>query len=84
MIAKDFIIDFRNKRIICNPTGSETKYTVNEFYSFLQDTFDEPQNMTFEIPIEAESKSKYFLINGWKIDLQVRKHLKQGTLIEKV
>ena len=80
MIANDFKIDFNNKIISFNPLGSETIYTVNQLYSFLQDTFDEPGSMTYEIPIKAKSKRKYFLINGWTIDEEGIKPLKGGTL----
>lgn len=80
MIAKDFKIDFLNKKIYYDPNGSQTVYTVNEFYSYLQDTFDEPENMRYEIPIKAKSKSEYFLVNGWTIDEEGMKYLKGGTL----
>lgn len=80
MIADDFKIDFENKRIFYNPKSGGTIYTVNELYSFLQDTFDEPVNMRHEIPIKAISKRKYLLINGWTIDEKGLKHLKRGTL----
>lgn len=80
MIANDFEIDFKNKTIFYSLNGSDTVYTINELYSFLMDTFDEPGNMTYEIPIKAKSKRKYSLINGWTIDKEGRKHLKEGTL----
>ncbi len=80
MIADDFKIDFENKRIFYNPKDSGTLYSVNELYSYLQDIFDELENMKYEIPIKAKSKTKYFLINGWTIDEESRKFLKEGTL----
>lgn len=82
MIKNDFKIDFEHKRIYYNPEGSGTVYTVNEFYSFLQDTFDEPENMKYDIPIEAKSKTEFSLINGWIIDEEGRKFLKGGTLLD--
>lgn len=81
MISNDFKIDFENKIISYNPSGSGKIYTINELYSFLQDTFDEPQNMRYDIPIKAKSKTKYLLINGWTIDEEGMKHLKGGTLV---
>ena len=80
MIDKDFKIDFENKRIYYTPQGSGVVYTVNQLYSYLQDTFDEPENMRHDIPIEAKSKTKYFLINGWTISEGDLKYLKGGTL----
>lgn len=81
MITKDFKIDFEGKKIFYNPKGSGKIYSVNELYSYLQDTFDEPKNMQYDTPIEAKSKTKYSLINGWTIDKEGLVHLKQGTLI---
>jgi len=80
MITDDFKIDFENKIISYNSKGSGGDYTVNELYSYLQDTFDEPINMRYEIPIKAKSKRKYLLINGWTIDKEGMAHLKGGTL----
>lgn len=80
MIKNDFKIDFETKRISYNPKGSGAIYTVSELYSFLQDLFDEPENMKYNVPIEAKSKTEYFLINGWTIDEEGRKHLKGGKL----
>ena len=80
MIADDFKIDFENKRISYHPKGSGVIYTVNELYSYLQDTFDEPINMRYDIPIKAKSKRKFSLISGWTIDEAGLKHLKNGTL----
>ena len=79
MIGNDFRIDFEKKKISYNSKGSKRKYSVVEFYSFLQDLFDEPENMKYDIPIEATGKGKFRLINGWTIDEKARKHLK-GSL----
>ncbi len=80
MIADDFKIDFINKRIYYGENGSGKIYTVNELYSYLQDTFDEPENMSYQIPIRATSQTIYLLINGWSIDTASRKFLKDGIL----
>lgn len=82
MIADDFKIDFINKKISYNSKGGKKKYTANELYSYLMDIFDEPENMTFEIPIKALSKTKYFLINGWTIDKKCRAHFKKGSTLK--
>ncbi len=80
MISDDFKIDFENKRIFYNPSGSGSKYKAVELYSYLQDVFDDSENMTYDIPIRAESKTKFFLINGWTIDDESMKYLKEGTI----
>ncbi len=80
MISEDFKIDFINKNIYYQKDGSGKVYTVSELYSYLQDTFDELENMQYEIPIKARSSTKFNLINGWTIDEESRKFLKEGTL----
>ena len=81
MIEQDFKIDFQNRKIGYNPRGSGKVYSTNEFYSFLQEIFSRPQNMNYEIPIEAGSKTKYSLPNEWVISDEAMKHLKGGNLI---
>ncbi len=80
MIANDFIIDINTLQILHNPSGSKTKYSVQEFYFFLQDFFDEPASMHLKIPILAESNEVYSLINGWTIDKEGMRHLSGGIL----
>ena len=82
MIENDFKIDFKNKKIFYNPKGSEEVYIVNALYTYLQDFFSREQNMKYQIPIIAMSKTEYFLINGWKIDKKAKKYLREGTLVE--
>ncbi len=80
MIGDDFKIDFENKKISYNPSGSGLKYKAVELYSYLQDVFDDAENMKYDIPIRAESKIKFFLINGWTIDDESMAHLNEGTI----
>ena len=80
MIEKDFKIDFKSKRISINPKLSGGDYTAQELYSFLMNTFDEPENMKYDIPMEPVSKGKFRLVNGWEIDTKARKRLKDGIL----
>jgi len=81
VIEKDFEIDFQNRKIIYKPGTGGKVYTINEFYSFLQEVFSQPQNMDDDIPIEAGSKRKYSLVNGWTMDKEAMGHLKGGSLI---
>ena len=67
MIANDFKIDFKNKLIYRNPRGSKRSYSVKKLYVYLQDVFDEPKNMKYDIPMEAVNQNQFKLINGWKI-----------------
>ena len=84
MIERDFVINFQNRRIAYNHQGSGNIYTINELYSFLQETFSKPQYMNYDIPIEAGSKTKYSLAGGWVMDEEALKHLRGGNLVLEV
>ena len=74
-MKNDFKIDFENK--IITYIGNEKKvYSAKELYSFLQDLFDEQENMKYPIPIVAKSKDEFELINGWTIDEESLKYIK--------
>lgn len=79
MIKDDFKIDFKKKKITYSGSGKKI-YSTRELYSYLQDVFDEPQNMRYEIPIVAKSKNKFELVNGWKMDKESLKNIK-GKLV---
>jgi len=76
MIGDDFKIDFESKKIYHIKRGVGKIYTANELYSYLQDVFDEPDKMEYEIPIKALSSTQYSLINGWTIDKESLKYIK--------
>lgn len=81
MINKNiFLIDFKKKQIKLNFKYRGDKYSVQEFYSDIQDVFDDPENMKYDIPIIAKSSTKFNLINGWKISNKLLKHLTGGTI----
>ena len=99
MIEQDFKIDFQKRKISYirksesaterrrgqhNQKGSGKAYSTNEFYSFLQEIFSRPQNMNYEIPIEAGSKTKYSLTNEWFISEEAMKHIEGGNLLLEV
>jgi hypothetical protein len=75
MIDKDFKIDFERK--IITHTGRVKKVCpANELYSYIMDLFDEPENMRYDIPIVAVSKTEFNLVNGWTIDKDSLKFIK--------
>jgi len=80
MIKKDFIINFEKKLIYHNTLGSKKIYPVEKLYIYLQDVFDEPENMKYEIPIKAISKKDFVILNGWQVDEKTLKFLK-GNII---
>ena len=75
MIQKDFTINFEEKTISRSPKAGKKVYPAVELYSYLMDVFDEPENMRYDIPIDAVSKSEFRLINDWRIDKDGMKHL---------
>jgi hypothetical protein len=65
-IGDDFSYSTVSKRI-SHDSGS-TIYSVNAFYSWLQDEFDELVQMDDKIPISAQTPTAYTLLNGWFLD----------------
>jgi hypothetical protein len=63
-ISDDFTIDYVNLRIRHSITAT-TVWSVNALYSYLQDTFDEIDQMDDPIPMSAQTPTEYTLINGW-------------------
>jgi len=81
----DFTIDYVNK--IIRYDGAETPphpkadmLSVNALYSFLQDTFDELDQMDNPVPMSAQTPTDYTLINGWFIDEKTIQTLKGGAI----
>ncbi len=80
---KNFIIYPEKKEIKLSSKSRTETYTVKDLYLYLMDVFDGPEYMRYDIPIEAISKSKFKLVNGWTIDPKAKKYLK-GNLQEDV
>jgi len=83
-IGDDFTIDYVNRRIYYSGswtgTIADNRYTVNELYSYLQDTFDEPAQMDDPVPMSAQTPTQYTLINRWFIDDESVKALYSGSI----
>src|SRR3972149_4650448 len=83
-IGDDFSIDYVNKRIwnkyAWGQGGSSTVYSVNALYSHLMDTFDEQGGMDDDIPMSAQTPNAYTMINGWFMDDESHKYLKEGAI----
>lgn len=77
-IGSDFTIDYTNKRVY--HSAGATIYTVNELYSWLQDTFDELSALDDEVPMSAQTPTSYTWINGWFMDDESHKYLKTGAI----
>jgi len=60
--------------------GTATVSTVNELYSYLMNTFDEQGYMDNDVPMSAQTPNAYTLINGWFIDDESMKYLKEGAI----
>lgn len=80
-IGDDFTIDYVNQIISYNDPGSGDIYTVRELYSYLQDTFDELDQLDDTIPMSAQTPTNYTLINGWFMDDRSYRFLKGGAII---
>ena len=67
-IQDDFSIDVVNKKITYTTAFVYDRppsiYTVNELYSYLQDTFDEPGYMQYSTPMTAQTPTQYSMVHG--------------------
>lgn len=83
-IQDDWTIDYTNKTLTYTGgfTGGipDSKYRVNELYTWLQDTFDEPGQMDDPVPMSAQTPKEYKLINGWFMDNESSKALYEGAI----
>lgn len=83
-IQDDFTIDYVDQKITYTTAFSDDRppsiYTVNELYSFLQDTFDEPAQMDDPVPMSAQTPTQYTMIYPWFIDNESVKALYGGSI----
>lgn len=83
-IQDDFTIDVVGFKITYTTAfvngRAPSIYTVNELYSWLQDTFDEPSYLVYPVPMSAQTPTQYTLINGWYMDDQSMKALYGGSI----
>ena len=66
MIQDDWTLDY-NAKTIAHTSGT-TRYTVQAFYSWLMDLFDDAGQMDDAIPMSAQTPREFSLINGWSFD----------------
>lgn len=83
-IQNDFAIDVVNNRLTYTTPFVNDRppniYTVNQLYSWLQDTFDEPGYMQYPIPMTAQTPTQYTIVNKWFIDDDSIKALYGGSI----
>lgn len=82
-ISDDILIDYTNRRIYQDHAyveGTDTSYSVNALYSYIQDTFDELAQMDDPVPMSAQTPNAYTMINGWFIDDETTKWFIDGAV----
>lgn len=77
-ISSDFTIDYTDKKV--THTSGATVYTVRNLYTYLQDTFDESDQINDSVPMSAQTPNEYTLINSWFIDDASMQFLKSGSI----
>jgi hypothetical protein len=77
-IGDDFSISYDNK-IVSHSAGT-TIYSVQQLYSYLQNTFDEQSQMDDTVPMSAQTPSEFTLINGWFIPDKSTQFLASGSI----
>lgn len=78
MAVTDFTIDYVNK-VIDNPAGSVV-HSVNEIYSYLQETFDDLGQLDDDVPMSAQTPTSYTMVNGWYITDRATKLMNGGAI----
>jgi len=78
VIADDFTIDYSNKTI--KHTSGSTTYSVNALYTYLQDDFDELNQLDDTIPMSAQTPTQYTMINGWFLSPDSIEYLDSGSI----
>lgn len=61
-------------------TIQQRTYTARELYSFMQDTFDDLDQMDDTVPMSAQTPTEFTMINGWFIDDASIKYLTGGAI----
>lgn len=81
-IADDWTINYTAKTI--THTSGTTVYTVNAFYSWLMDLFDDANQMDDPVPMSASTPSEYSFINGWTFGAEATdtQYLKSGAITD--
>ncbi len=84
-LIDDFTVYPYSKVIRHSNASSDTVYTVQAFYSWLMDLFDEPAYLSYENPVRYNTPTQYTLVNGWFIDngdgSEALKYLKGGSIL---
>lgn len=81
MIQDDWTIDYDLKTLA--HTAGTTRYTVQEFYSWLMDVFDDAAQMDDPVPMSAQTPREFRLINGWAFGSDsCLGYLKSGAIID--
>lgn len=66
-IQDDFSV-YPDSKVIRYVGNNDNVYTVQAFYSYLQNLFDEPGYMSYEKPIKYNTPTSYTMLNGWFLD----------------
>lgn len=77
-VSDDFALDYINK-IVYHDSGT-TVYTVNAFYSWLMDDFDELGQMDDDVPMSAQTPTSYTMTNGWYLQEVATQFLEGGAI----
>ncbi|MHA2046919.1 MAG: hypothetical protein ACW99G_19180 [Candidatus Thorarchaeota archaeon] len=77
-IGDDWTIDYNDKTV--KHTSGTDIYTVRNLYTWLQDTFDELNQMDDDVPMSAQTPTEFTMINGWFIDDDSTQYLKGGAI----
>ncbi len=80
-IQDDFTLNCAAKTI--SHTANTTRYTVQEFYSWIMDLFDDAAQMDDPVPMSAQTPKEYQFINSWSFAADSDYgYLKSGAIVD--
>lgn len=66
-IQNDFTV-YPYSKVIRHTGANDNVYTVQAFYSWLMNLFDEPGYSSYLVPIKYNTPTSYTMLNGWFLD----------------
>ena len=79
-IADDIDFDLTNFIMKRKAAASSTVYSANAVYSYVQDTFDELDHMSYNVPMSAQTPTSYTMIDGWYIQEELTQYIEGGAI----
>lgn len=81
LFRKYLYINVNQKHINFTMPFGYDAVSANTLYSVIQNTFDEPGFMQYSIPISAQTRYQFSIINGWTLDESCLNKIANGSIV---